>query len=112
MGGTVAVQLRQIAPEHYDTLSHHTSWTWVTWKFLTDPEVGPWTRMRRLTKGHDDSAPADPKSAGVGEAGSIASEAKAAGLDADDGDLGYGIPLGEVRDSGLRSRAAAAGLLS
>ncbi|KAK9802629.1 hypothetical protein WJX73_006946 [Symbiochloris irregularis] len=57
-------KLREIAPEHYDTLHHHTSWTWVTWKFLSDPEVGPWTRMRRATKGHAESAPS-PSAKGV-----------------------------------------------
>ena len=98
------MQLKEIAPEHYNTLSHHTSWTWVTLKFLTDPEVGPWTRMRRMTKGHDESPVA------VSEAAVMASTAKAAGLE-DEADLGYGIPLSEVRDGGLRSRAAAAGLL-
>ena len=49
----MALQLREIAPESYNTLHYHTSWTWVTWKFLSDPEVGPWTRMRRKTKGHE-----------------------------------------------------------
>ena len=23
----------------------------MTWKFLTDPDVGPWTRMRRASRG-------------------------------------------------------------
>ena len=45
-----AVQLRAIAPEFYNTLSFHSSWTWVVAKFVTDPEVGPWTRMRRKTR--------------------------------------------------------------
>ncbi len=45
-----ALQLKAIAPEYYETLAYHTSWTWVTWKFLSDPEVGPWTRMRRPTR--------------------------------------------------------------
>ena len=97
------LQLREIAPEYYNTLSYHTSWTWVTWKFLTDPEVGPWTRMRRLSKGH---------AAAPGEAAVVASTAKAAGLDTEVVDLGYGIPLRETRDAGLRSRAAAAALIS
>ena len=35
------LQLRDLAPEFYMTLEYHTSWTWVTWKFLTDPEVRP-----------------------------------------------------------------------
>ena len=45
-----AVQLRALAPEFYNTLSFHSSWTWVVAKFVTDPEVGPWTRMRRKTR--------------------------------------------------------------
>ncbi|CAK0780311.1 hypothetical protein CVIRNUC_005008 [Coccomyxa viridis] len=43
-------KLKEIAPEYYETLAYHKSWTWVTWKFLSDPEVGPWTRMRRPTR--------------------------------------------------------------
>ena len=38
-----------MAPEFYDTLKHHTSWCYVIWAFLSDPEVGPWTRMKRAT---------------------------------------------------------------
>lgn len=40
-------QLREIAPEFYKPLKHHTSYLYVIWCFLTDTEVGPWTRMRR-----------------------------------------------------------------
>jgi hypothetical protein len=57
----VAAQLKEIAPEHYETLAFHKSWTWVTWKFLTDPDVGPWTRMRRPTQGVAPATPADIK---------------------------------------------------
>lgn len=32
-------QLREIAPEYYDTLYAHTSWCWVLWRFLVDPEM-------------------------------------------------------------------------
>lgn len=32
-------RLRQIAPEFYNTLAWHTSWCWIIWTFLTDPEV-------------------------------------------------------------------------
>jgi len=42
--------LRKIAPEFYESLYHHTSWTWVLWKFLSDPAVGPWSRMHRLSR--------------------------------------------------------------
>jgi sphingolipid delta-4 desaturase len=44
-------ELQKIAPEFYLTLKHHTSWCYVIWAFLTDPEVGPWTRMKRKTVG-------------------------------------------------------------
>ena len=57
-----ALQLKAIAPEYYETLAYHTSWTWVTWKFLSDPEVGPWTRMRRPTR-EAAPAPATPDKA-------------------------------------------------
>ena len=60
--------------------------------------------MRRHTKGHDES----PMQ--VGEASVVAASAKAAGLESE-ADLGYGIPLSEVRDGGLRSRAAPAGII-
>jgi sphingolipid delta-4 desaturase len=44
-------ELQKIAPEYYLTLKHHTSWCYVIWAFLTDAEVGPWTRMKRKTVG-------------------------------------------------------------
>ncbi len=60
--GVLCLQLKAIAPEYYETLAYHTSWTWVTWKFLSDPEVGPWTRMRRPTR-EAAPAPATPDKA-------------------------------------------------
>lgn len=54
-----AVQLTAIAPEYYETLAFHKSWTWVIWKFLSDPDVGPWTRTRRATR----EAPSDKAAA-------------------------------------------------
>lgn len=59
------VQLKEIAPEYYETLAFHKSWTWVIWKFLSDPDVGPWTRMRRETKQGADAKPADKAAAQV-----------------------------------------------
>ena len=44
------LQLREIAPEFYTPLQCHTSWVWVIWKFISDPAVGPWTRMKRDTR--------------------------------------------------------------
>ena len=43
------MQLKNIAPEFYTTLKYHTSWIYVIWAFLTDSDVGPWTRMKRKT---------------------------------------------------------------
>lgn len=60
------MQLHDIAPEFYEGLMCHTSWTWVIWKFLTDPEVGPWTRMKRVdVKGTAPKVPSvvEPESA-------------------------------------------------
>jgi hypothetical protein len=37
--GFCGLQLQKIAPEFYLTLKHHTSWCYVIWAFLTDPEV-------------------------------------------------------------------------
>jgi hypothetical protein len=54
-------QLRQIAPEYYNTLAYHTSWTWVIWKFITDPEVGPWSRMKRKVSSPPGTLRGNPK---------------------------------------------------
>ena len=61
-----ALQLRDIAPEFYTTLKYHTSWIYVIWAFLTDSDVGPWTRMKRKTP---TGTPADAPvmATGVGE---------------------------------------------
>lgn len=50
MTPVLCLQLREIAPEFYTPLQCHTSWVWVIWKFIADPEVGPWTRMKRDTR--------------------------------------------------------------
>lgn len=41
--------LRKMAPEFYDTLPHHTSWTKVIFDYITDPAVGPFSRIKRQT---------------------------------------------------------------
>ncbi len=43
-------RLRAIAPEFYEPLRCHHSWLWVIQQFLARPDVGPWSRMHRLTK--------------------------------------------------------------
>ncbi|WWD08436.1 hypothetical protein V865_006548 [Kwoniella europaea PYCC6329] len=44
-------ELHRIAKEFYDPLPSHESWPYVTWKFITDPSIGMWSRAKRLNKG-------------------------------------------------------------
>ncbi len=44
-------ELRRIAKEFYEPLPAHTSWPYVTWRFITDPSVGMWSRAKREGKG-------------------------------------------------------------
>lgn len=46
--GSRLPQVRKIAPEYYDDLPCHTSWVKVIWDFITDPEIGPYSRVRRM----------------------------------------------------------------
>lgn len=41
--------LRALAPDFYDTLPCHTSWVKVIYRYITDPEVGPFSRVKRVT---------------------------------------------------------------
>ena len=43
--------LRKLAGEFYEPLPSHESWPYVTWKFITDPNVGMWSRAKRTEKG-------------------------------------------------------------
>jgi sphingolipid delta-4 desaturase len=36
-----------IAKEYYDNLPYHESWPMVTWKFVTDPNVHVYNRVKR-----------------------------------------------------------------
>ena len=47
---TFHAEVRKIAPEFYDTLPHHDSWTRVLWDFITDPAIGPYARIKRKQK--------------------------------------------------------------
>ncbi|CAG2116233.1 unnamed protein product [Medioppia subpectinata] len=40
-------RVREIAPEFYDSLPSHSSWTYVIWKYITDPKIGPYSRVKR-----------------------------------------------------------------
>lgn len=43
-------KLREVAKEYYEPLPAHASWPYVTYKFITDPSVGMWSRAKR--EGH------------------------------------------------------------
>lgn len=43
--------LRRAASEFYEPLPAHKSWPYVTWRFITDPSVGMWSRAKRTGKG-------------------------------------------------------------
>jgi len=43
-------EVKAIAPEYYDNLPQHTSWTYVLWRFVVDPKMGPYSRVVRETK--------------------------------------------------------------
>ena len=40
-------KVKKIAPEFYDNLPSYNSYLWVMWKYITDPTVGPWSRVKR-----------------------------------------------------------------
>jgi sphingolipid delta-4 desaturase len=42
--------VRRVAPEFYDHLPHYTSYIAVMWRYITDPEVGPHSRIKRVNK--------------------------------------------------------------
>jgi len=40
-------ELRAICPEYYDSLPSYNSWSKVIWDYITDPAVGPYSRVMR-----------------------------------------------------------------
>ena len=45
--GSRLARLRALAPEFYDVLEAHTSWTATLWRFVTEPQVGGYSRIKR-----------------------------------------------------------------
>lgn len=45
--GSRLPQLKAMAPEYYDNLPCHTSWSRVIYDFIFDPEIGPYSRVKR-----------------------------------------------------------------
>lgn len=44
-------QVKKIAPEFYDNLPQHHSWSAVLYDFVMDPEIGPYARIKRKQRG-------------------------------------------------------------
>jgi sphingolipid delta-4 desaturase len=47
-------KVRELAPEYYDNLPCYTSWVGVIWRFITDPTIGPYSRVKRPEKSSAD----------------------------------------------------------
>lgn len=43
-------KLKAMAPEFYDNLPYHKSWPLVIWKFITDPNISTFNRVKREKK--------------------------------------------------------------
>ena len=48
--GSRLPQVRKIAPEFYEPLRSYNSWAKPIWAYLTDPRVGPFSRVKRHPK--------------------------------------------------------------
>ncbi|KAI4454800.1 sphingolipid delta 4 desaturase/c-4 hydroxylase protein des2 [Holotrichia oblita] len=49
--GSKLPEVKRIAPEFYDDLPQHDSWTAVLYDFIMDPDVGPYARIKRKARG-------------------------------------------------------------
>jgi len=47
IAGSRLSQLRALAPEYYDTLYSHRSWTQTLWLYISRPDLGGYSRMKR-----------------------------------------------------------------
>jgi sphingolipid delta-4 desaturase len=47
IAGSRLARLRAIAPEFYDSLAHHTSWTRVLFEYVMRPDLGATSRIKR-----------------------------------------------------------------
>ena len=45
--GSRLYKVKEIAPEYYDNLPQYSSWCRVIYNFITDPTIGPFSRVRR-----------------------------------------------------------------
>lgn len=45
-------KVREMAPEYYNTLTYHMSWSKLLWKFLSDPKMSLYSRAERIGEGN------------------------------------------------------------
>jgi len=69
ISGSKLPEVKRIASEYYDHLPQHNSWIKVLYDFITDPDIGPYARIRRkhiMTRqrevAHDTNGKADHRS--------------------------------------------------
>jgi sphingolipid delta-4 desaturase len=48
--GSRLAELRRIAPEYYDSLFHHSSWTKTLWQYVTRSDLGGYSRVKRTRR--------------------------------------------------------------
>eukprot|EP00897_Mesotaenium_endlicherianum_P002445 jgi/Mesen1/2228/ME000152S01315 len=51
IAGCRLYRVREIAPEFYNKLASHSSWSMVIYRYITDPSVGPFSRIMRKERG-------------------------------------------------------------
>jgi len=54
-------KVRKIAPEFYQ-MPHYTSYVWVIYTYITDPTVGPFSRIKRKAKATSPNVESEPAS--------------------------------------------------
>lgn len=50
IAGSRLPELKRTAPEFYETLVHHSSWTKILWDYVTRPSLGPLSRIKRISR--------------------------------------------------------------
>lgn len=51
IAGSRLPRLRSLAAEHYDDLMHHDSWTATLWRYVREPRLGGYSRIKRAGRG-------------------------------------------------------------
>ncbi len=57
IAGSRLPELRKLAPEYYDTLLSHGSWSKTLWQYITRAELGGYSRVKRTARQRVDAEP-------------------------------------------------------